>query len=46
MSGWVYFGFTVALFAVLVGIIIHYYNPKEKEKVEKPKYRIFDEDDR
>jgi len=46
VSGWIYFGFTVALFLVFIGIIIHYYNPKNKEKVEKPKYRIFDEDDK
>jgi cbb3-type cytochrome oxidase subunit 3 len=44
LSGWVYFGFTVVLFAVFVGIVIHYYNPKKKEKVEEPKYRMFDED--
>ena len=45
MNGWVYLGFTVMLLLVLLGIIIHYYNPRKKDTVEKPKYRIFDEDD-
>ncbi len=46
MSGWIYFGFTVLMFAVFIGIVIHYYNPKRKESVEKPKYRILDDDDK
>ena len=46
MSGWIYFGFTVVLFTIFIGIVIHYYNPGKKEEVEKPKYRILDEDDK
>lgn len=46
MSGWVFLAFTLILFFVFVGIVLHYYNPKKKKKVEEPKYRMFDEDDR
>ncbi|MFN3479600.1 MAG: cbb3-type cytochrome c oxidase subunit 3 [Thermodesulfovibrionales bacterium] len=44
-SGWIFFGFTIALFIAFVVVVIHYYNPKRKEKIEKPKYRLFDDDD-
>jgi len=44
-SGCIYFGFTIALFIAFVVVVIYYYNPKKKEKIENPKYRVFDEDD-
>lgn len=45
-SGWIYFGFTIALFIVFIVIVFYYYNPKKKEKIEKPKYKIFDDDEK
>ncbi|MFZ6008283.1 MAG: CcoQ/FixQ family Cbb3-type cytochrome c oxidase assembly chaperone [Nitrospirota bacterium] len=45
-SGWIYFGFTVALFIVFIVVVIYYYNPKKKEKIEKPKYKMFDDDEK
>lgn len=44
-SGWIYFGFTIALFVAFIVVVIYYYNPKKKEKMEKPKYTMFDDDD-
>lgn len=43
-AGWAYFAFTILLFLVFVGIVIYYFAPKRKDKVEKPKYRMFDDD--
>jgi cbb3-type cytochrome oxidase subunit 3 len=43
-TGWAYFAFTLLLFLVFVGIVIYYFAPKRKDKVEKPKYRMFDDD--
>lgn len=49
LSGWIYFIFTVVLFVVFVVILNHYYNPRrnrsEKEEVEKPKYKMLDDDE-
>lgn len=45
-SGWIYFGFTIALFIAFIVVVIYYYNPKKKEKIERPKYRMFDADER
>lgn len=43
-SGWIYFGFTIALFIAFIVIVIYYYNPKKKEKIERPKYKMFDDE--
>ncbi|NHQ60164.1 cbb3-type cytochrome c oxidase subunit 3 [Chlorobium sp. BLA1] len=43
-SGIAYLIFTIALATVLAGIIFYYYNPKRKEKVEKPKQSMLDDD--
>lgn len=45
-SGWIYFGFTIAIFIAFIVVVIYYYNPKKKEKIEKPKYKMFDDDER
>jgi cbb3-type cytochrome oxidase subunit 3 len=48
MSGfsiWTYLGFTVLLGVVFIGIIIYYYSPGRKKKVENPKYRMLDDDE-
>lgn len=45
-SGWINFGITIALFIVFIVVVIYYYNPKRKEKIEKPKYRMFDDDEK
>jgi cbb3-type cytochrome oxidase subunit 3 len=43
---WVYFGFTVILGLVFLGIIIYYFTPRRKDRVEKPKYRMLDDDEK
>jgi len=45
-SGWIYFGFTIALFIAFIVVVIYYYNPKKKEKIEKPKYKMFDDEEK
>ena len=43
-SGLAYVLFTVLL-AIISGVIIaYYYNPKRKEKIEKPKHRMLNDD--
>ncbi len=44
-SAFAYLVFTVILGAVFIGIIIHYYSPGRKKKVEDPKYRMLDDDE-
>jgi hypothetical protein len=43
-SGWVYLVFTVALCAVMAGIIAHYYGRRRRDRVEAPKYRMLEDD--
>ncbi len=49
LSGWIKFGITAGLFVALVVIIFNYYNPwkkkDDKEKVEKPKYTMLNDED-
>jgi hypothetical protein len=45
-SGWAYLLFTGALCVVLVGIIIHYSFGRPRERVEAPKYRMLEDDDK
>ncbi len=44
-SAWAYVIFTALLALVMLGIIIHYFNPRRKQEVEKPKHRMLDEDE-
>jgi len=44
MGAWLYFGFTLLLVGVLVGIMIFYFQEKRKKKVEEPKYRMLDDE--
>lgn len=44
-SGWIHFCFTVLLFVAFIALVIYYYNPKRKEKIEKPKYKLFDDEE-
>ena len=43
-KAWLYFGFTVLLTVVLIGIAVYYFRDKRKKKVEEPKYRMLDDD--
>ncbi len=43
-AAWAYFLFTVALGAVFVWVIVHYYSRKRRETVEAPKYRMLADD--
>ena len=43
-SGLAYFLFTMFLAIVMGGIIVYYYNPGRKEKIEEPKRRMLDEE--
>ncbi|NTW83176.1 MAG: cbb3-type cytochrome c oxidase subunit 3 [Chlorobiaceae bacterium] len=44
-SALAYVFFTVLLALVMLGIILYYYNPARKKKVEEPKHRMLDEDE-
>ena len=39
------YGFGAALVALLVVVIFYYFSPKRKNKVERPKYEILNDDD-
>lgn len=43
-GGWPYLLFTAALAATLVGIIVHYFRPKRRDRVESPKHRMLDDE--
>jgi cbb3-type cytochrome oxidase subunit 3 len=40
-----YLIFGIFLVALFLWIIVHYYSKKRHEKIEAPKYKIFDDDD-
>lgn len=40
-----YLIFGIFLVVLFLWIIVHYYSKKRHEKVEAPKYKIFDDDD-
>ncbi len=40
-----YVGFTVILGLVFLGIIIYYFTPRRKDRVEKPKYKMLEDDE-
>ncbi len=44
-SGLAYVLFTMLLAIISGGIIFYYYNPKRKERVEAPKYKMLDDDE-
>ena len=39
-----YLGVVITLFVAMILLIIHYFNPKNKEYVEEAKYRILEDD--
>jgi hypothetical protein len=45
-GGWAYLLFTGALCAVLAGIIVHYFHRRRRDRVEAPKYRMLEDDDK
>jgi len=45
VSSWAYLGFTALLFLTFVGLILYYFAPKRKSRIEKPKYTILDDDE-
>ncbi|MCL5022785.1 MAG: cbb3-type cytochrome c oxidase subunit 3 [Nitrospirae bacterium] len=45
VSAWVFLGFTALLFLTFVGLILYYYAPKRKSRVERPKYTVLDDDE-
>ena len=44
LKAWLYFGFTLLLTGVLIGIMIYFFRSKRKDKVESPKYRMLDDE--
>jgi len=46
LKAWLFFGFTTVLTVVLAGIMIYYFRRKRKDRVESPKYRMMDDDDK
>jgi cbb3-type cytochrome oxidase subunit 3 len=45
-GAWAYLLFTAALAAVFAGIVLYYFSRKRRDRVEAPKYRMLDEDDK
>lgn len=43
-SGLAYVLFTILLAIISGGIMVYYYNPKRKDRVEAPKHRMLDDD--
>ena len=43
-SGLAYVVFTMVLAIISGGIMVYYYNPKRKERIEAPKQRMLDDD--
>ena len=43
-SALAYILFTLLLSAVFGAIILYYFNPKRKQKIEEPKHRMLDDD--
>jgi cbb3-type cytochrome oxidase subunit 3 len=41
-----YLLFTLLLAGIFAGIIAYYFNRKRRDRVEAPKYRMLDDDDR
>lgn len=44
LRAWLYFGFTALLAIVLAGIMIHSFRARRRDRMEKPKYRMMDDD--
>lgn len=44
LASLLYLGITIGLFAIFAGIVIRTYSSKRKDRGEKPKYRMLDED--
>ncbi len=44
--GWAYLIFGATLVITFIWIILHYYRPKRKKKVEEPKYRMLEDDEK
>jgi len=45
LSAWAYLGFTIGLCLAFAGIVVFYYAPKRKNRVERPKYTILEDDE-
>ncbi|MCK9420452.1 MAG: cbb3-type cytochrome c oxidase subunit 3 [Nitrospirae bacterium] len=43
-KAWLYFGFTMLLVVVLLGIMVYFFRSKRKDRVESPKYRMLDDE--
>jgi cbb3-type cytochrome oxidase subunit 3 len=44
-QGTAYFLFGLSLVIVLIAIIVYYYSKKRHDKIEEPKYKMFDDED-
>ena len=40
-----YFIYGIILVVVFAGILVYFYSPKRKDKVEEPKFRMLEDDD-
>ncbi len=43
-AGWAYAAFAFLLGGAFVGIVVHYYDRRRKDRVEAPKYRMLDDE--
>ncbi|NOX20176.1 MAG: cbb3-type cytochrome c oxidase subunit 3 [Nitrospirae bacterium] len=44
-NAWSYLIFGTTLVVTFLWIIVHFYRPKRKNKVEEPKYKMLDDED-
>lgn len=42
---WLYLGFTVLLAFVLAGIMLYAFRRKRRDRIERPKYRMLEDDE-
>jgi len=42
---WLYIVYGILLVVLFIWVIVHYFNPKRKDKIEKSKYRMLEDDE-
>jgi cbb3-type cytochrome oxidase subunit 3 len=42
---WIYILYGILLVVTFLGVIIYYFNPKRKDKIEKSKYSMLEDDE-
>lgn len=42
---WIYILYGIMLVITFLGVLVYYFNPKRKNKIEESKYQMLDDDD-